>query len=868
MKARHLSYWSLLICIILYACKSSAPIGQSIEVVNLDTIDIRRNPALEIYRASAQKKFDLIHTTLELSFNWDSAFCYGTANILLSPHFYPQNKLYLDAKGMDIISVKLQDSLGQKNTAPFSYNDSIIHIDLQKYYSAKDSLRVQVEYIAKPNQLPGGNGKAIKDNIGMYFINPRGEEPNKPRQIWTQGEPESNSCWFPTIDKPNQKMTQEIHIRVDSTFQTLSNGKLLFQVENGDGTRTDYWMQDQAHAPYLTMIAVGEYAIVKDEWKEKEVAYYVEKEYEAYARNIFPNTVEMLDFFSDVLKYDYPWDKYNQVVVRDYVSGAMENTGAVIYGEFMQGDAHYLVDNAEEEIVAHELFHHWFGDLVTCESWSNLPLNESFATYGEVLWVEHKYGQDAADYHRNNDFEAYRYEARLSKEKMIRYYYENPDDLFDAHSYQKGGCILHMLRAELGDDAFFAGLNQYLQKFAYKSAEIHDLRLVFEEITGRDLQPFFNQWFFAKGHPEIDFSYQYSESEQSLNLMIKQVQSGDGVPLAFHLNTDLEIIFTDGQKVLHPIEIRKRNTNLNIPLDRMPAVLRLDANNKLLAEVNQELSSEEAWALFKHGEDYLDRRAALIIAENNADSIAQQLLIAATEDPFWRIRESAFYHLQRPAFEKPSLVKEKCLKARFDENSNVRAAAYTALAEYFEDPQYLDSIKPGLIDTSYEVRAACINAIFLLDSGAGLRIAKENMDSKSYSVQTEISAILSQTRSEEYMPYFLEQLKTIPEDYAYSFILSFGDYLQTQNTRKQQLALEPLYNRLEQANAWWVRLSIINVMADLKSLAEQRINASNVSALLANEELLLRDIRHYLEDWKKEETESSVKSLINSSLSK
>ena len=305
----------------------------------------------------------------------------------------------------------------------------------------------------------------------------------------------------------------------------------MFQTENEYGTRTDYWKQNLPHAPYLFMMAVGEFAIAKDEWRGKPVHYYVEKKYADVAKEIYPNTVEMLEFFSTKLGYDYPWDKYHQVVVRDYVSGAMENTGAVIFGDFIQGNKRFLIDNAGEDIVAHEMFHHWFGDLVTCESWSNLPLNESFATYGEYLWNEHKYGKDQADLHIDQDLSVYLGQSRINKETLIRFNYDNRMEMFDAHSYQKGGRVLHMLRNYIGDDAFFAGLNLYLKDNEFQTVEIHNLRLAFEEVTGEDLNWFFNQWFLSAGHQIIEVEKNFADGK--LAVTIQQTQDGPDVPEVF-----------------------------------------------------------------------------------------------------------------------------------------------------------------------------------------------------------------------------------------------------------------------------------------------------------------------------------------------
>ena len=327
-----------------------------------------------------------------------------------------------------------------------------------------------------------------------------------------------------------------MYLTVEDRFNTLSNGVLISSKKNNDGTRTDYWKMDLPHAPYLFMVAIGEYAVVKDSWNGKVVDYYVEPKFEEYARDIFPHTPEMLQFFSDKLGVTYPWPKYSQVVVRDYVSGAMENTSAVIFGEFMQGTDRELVDNRQNEnIVAHEMFHHWFGDLVTCESWANLTLNEGFANYSEYLWLEHKHGKDEADFHRMQELSGYMQSAARDIHPLVDFGYENKEDMFDAHSYNKGGLVLHMLRNYVGDDAFFASLQKYLKDHSFSDVEGHELRLAFEDVTGEDLNWFFNQWFFSQGQPELNVDYDYDEDSKQVIVTVEQVQDPKEMPPIFEL---------------------------------------------------------------------------------------------------------------------------------------------------------------------------------------------------------------------------------------------------------------------------------------------------------------------------------------------
>ena len=404
-----------------------------------------------IYNPSNTILTDLIHTKLEVSFNWNESQLNGKATITAKPHFYESDELILDARGMDILKVQMKG-----NDLEYTYEDALkLNINLGRVYKNTEEYTITIEYISKPDELEMGGSTAIAGDKGLYFINPKGEEKNKMPQIWTQGETQANSVWFPTIDSPNAKTSQEIYITVEDKYVTLSNGDLISSKKNKDGTRTDYWKQDLPHAPYLFMMAVGEFSIVKDSYTKKdgskiEVNYYVEPEYEKDAKGIFGETPNMIGYFSELLDLEYPWDKYNQVVVRDYVSGAMENTGAVIFGEFVYKDAEALLDGNDQSTIAHELFHHWFGDLVTCESWANLPLNESFANYSQYLWDEYRYGMDEADYQAELEADGYYQSASYQGyHDLIWFDHFDKEDMFDGHSYNKGGRILHMLRSYL-----------------------------------------------------------------------------------------------------------------------------------------------------------------------------------------------------------------------------------------------------------------------------------------------------------------------------------------------------------------------------------------------------------------------------------
>ncbi len=440
---------------------------------------VKTNAWKTIYRASATRINDLVNTKLDVSFDYSKSWMYGKAWITLHPHFYTTDSLRLDAKNMNINQVALFKS-GKLSLLKFSYDSVYLKITLDKTYKAGENYTIYIDYIAKPNDIKRKGSAAISGGKGLYFINPLGKDKKKPIQIWTQGETESNSGWVPTIDKPNQRQTDEISMTVPEKYQTLSNGIMVSHKLNTNGTRTDTWKMTLPHAPYLLMMAVGEFSIIKDTYKGKEVNYYVEKEYAPVARKIFGLTPEMIGFYSKITGVEYPWPKYSQIVVRDYVSGAMENTTATLHAQSAQQDARQLVDeNRWEDIISHELFHQWFGDYVTCESWSNITMNESFADFSEILWLEHKHGPDAAAEHNYNNMFMYLRGGNEQK-NLVRFNYNDREDVFDLVSYQKGGRILNMLRNCVGDSAFFKSLNLYLRTKKFSSSEAQYLRLAFE----------------------------------------------------------------------------------------------------------------------------------------------------------------------------------------------------------------------------------------------------------------------------------------------------------------------------------------------------------------------------------------------------
>jgi aminopeptidase N len=606
-------------------------------VSEVKPIRIERPAYASVFRETPERRWDLIHTALELSFDWEKQRVNGKARLTLVPYAYPDSVLVLDAKNFDIHSVML---FKNNQTLVYSYDSLTIQLILPRQYQRQDTLSLQIEYTAKPAERKWSEmDGAVSSDQGLFFINPMGKTKDKPRQIWTQGETSYNSCWFPTIDHPNERCTGEITVTVENSLSTLSNGLLKQSTDLGKGMRRDHWVMDQPHAPYLFMLAIGEFAVVKETWRGKELGYWVEPEYAPFARDIFAHTPEMLSFFSEKFGLEYPWQKYHQVVVRDYVSGAMENTTAVIFGDFVQKTRRQLLQDNNDRIVAHEMAHHWFGNYVTCESWANLTMNEGFANYAEYLWLEHKYGRDEADLHRAQELSAYLEQtAEGDTKNLIRFDYEQEEDMFDAHSYNKGGLVLHMLRQQLGDEVFFEGVRRFLKKHAREAVEAHQLRLVMEEVSGRDLQVFFDQWYFDKGHPHLEVRYIYEEESKKMQVFIQQSQPLEQHRPLFDLSTELAVFFSDGRMARVPVRIKDQTTVISVDVPATPAGVLLDPDYTLLAKIEHQFDPEAAY-LMKRFEQPLSafyRLETLNYFENM--EVEEVFYQKALKDPFWMIR--------------------------------------------------------------------------------------------------------------------------------------------------------------------------------------------------------------------------------------
>lgn len=862
----------LLIPMFLYSCKNTETVVEAPRVYNLDTIRITP-PKFVGYQETATKAFDLIHTRLDVRFDWEKQYLYGKANLTLSPWFYATDSLTLDAKGFDLHQVGLINNAEGFQELKYTYDGAKLKIQLDKTYKKGDTLMIFVDYTAKPNELEAGGSAAITSDKGLYFINPLGKEPGKPRQIWTQGETEASSCWFPTIDKPNQNTTQEILMTVDSQFVTLSNGLLVESTRNMDGTRTDHWQQTLPHAPYLFMMTVGDFAQVDTNWQGMPMAYYLEHAYKKDAQAIFGNTPEMLSFFSARLGYKYPWEKYSQIIVRDYVSGAMENTTANLYFSMLQRTTKELEDYGYESIIAHELIHQWFGDLLTCESWSNLPLNESFANYGEYLWEEHKYGNYSAEQHRLGEWAGYLAESKGKKEKLIRFYYEDKEDMFDAHSYNKGGLILNHFRNLLGDEAFFAAVQLYLEQNEFQPVEYNNLRLAFEEVTGEDLNWFFEQWFLSAGHPVLEISYEYNEPRKSVKVNIKQLQRNEekDIPV-FRLPMYVDI-YEGGEVRREKIVLEGEEESFTFYYKTKPDLVNVDATKTIPAEKDDQHTMQEWIFMYNNAPQYFDKIEALNALLLYVDSSAAvKTLLKALEHEYPGIREHVVNRIPlEKRMDSYETIKGRLIKiAKDDSNNEVATAAMYRLANIADEslmPVFTDVLEEN---RSYILTAATLEAIMEVDIKLAYGFAQKFDKETNAEVLSTVSAIYTEIANKADQDFYETMTpKTIGYE-KYALLSDYGDFLAPQDPVVIRKGIPMLETFARHAGTWWDKYaaasSIHTIIMELRSQVrsiEGEVNSGDTPNALAQGDIkplqdLLDELEAMLNDIKSKETNKTL----------
>jgi aminopeptidase N len=650
------------------------------------------------YQWPRSHNYDVQHYRIALSFDWAKQSIAGETTITFQPFGPGVKEIEIDAGDMAINSVKLAGGAALK----YRYADNEkVYVALDQSALPGKDVSVVISYTATPKQ-------------GLTFITPTEADPARPHQIWTQGEARTNHYWFPCYDYPNDKATSELMATADENYQVISNGSLIGVQRNAaNKTRTWHWKMDRPFSSYLVSLIVGQYEEVKDQFKGKPVVSYVYPGQVEDGRVSFGKLAQMVAFYSEKIGYDYPYSKYAQTMVKDF-GGAMENISATTMTDNALHDQRASLDISSDEIVSHELAHQWFGDLLTCRHWGEIWLNESFAVFFEGLWKEHDKGKNEFLYEMYANQQGYfRAWDGGTRRPIVTLRYQDPDALFDAYAYPRGGAVLNMLRFVLGEEMFWKAINHYVNKNQWKNVETSDLKAAIEEVTGQNLDWFFDEWVYRMGHPQFEITSKY-DGAKSLTLSVKQTQKPDekrpwfSSPAFFMMPVDIAITTAAGEKI-HRVWIDKSEKEFTFAVESKPLIINFDRGNYLIKKVKFERSDDELAYQLLHDTDVMGRvLAAIDLKSRTSESAAKALAEAALRDSFWGVRTEAVKGLS--GFKTDS-SRASLIDAANDKDSRIRREAIKGLAA-LKDPRLADMfIKVMNTDPSYFAVAEAARAL-------------------------------------------------------------------------------------------------------------------------------------------------------------
>jgi aminopeptidase N len=642
------------------------------------------------------------HIFLDLNLDIPNQSVQGKCHITLLPIRNGIDRLILDAVSLNIESVFV-DEVQQK----FDYDGEKLSIKLHSPTIANQRLAIAIAYSVQQPQR------------GIYFIQPNKHYPHKPTQVWTQGEDEDSRFWFPCFDYPGQLSTSEIRVRVPKPLIAISNGELIATEVDGD-YKIYHWSQQQIHPTYLMTLAVGDFAEIRDEWNGIPVTYYVEKGREADAKRSMGKTPRMMEFLSEKYGYVYAYSKYAQVCVDDFIFGGMENTSTTLLTDRCLLDARAALDNRKtESLVVHELAHQWFGDLVVIKHWSHAWVKEGMASYSEVMWTEHEYGADEAAYYRLGEARSYLAEdSGRYRRPMVTHVYREAIELYDRHIYEKGSCVYHMIRTELGDEMFWQAMQTFVQDNAHKTVETIDLLRAIEKATGRNLLFLFDQYVFRGGHPDFKVAYSWDGDANLAKVTVTQTQASSDKNGSSSDLFDLRIPIGFGyaengataELKIFKVRVHEREQAFYFPLEEKPLFVSFDVGNNFLKTVALEYPVPELKAQLEFDPNPISRiYAAEALAKKGGLEVLKALETALQKDPFWGVRAEVAAQIAEIKLDQTFDALVLGLK---DDNPNVRRAVVEALAKiktYASYKAVKEVVENG--DASYYVEAAAARAV-------------------------------------------------------------------------------------------------------------------------------------------------------------
>jgi aminopeptidase N len=651
-------------------------------------------PAIADEPYARSRDYDLQHSKIALRFDTGQKKVIGDVTHSVSILKDDTKKLVFDSVGLKIQSVTLN-----KTAVKFETTDVKLIVPLGTSAKKGDKLDVEIKY----------EGKTTK---GAYFILPDKDYPHRPQQIWTQGESEDTRYYLPIYDYPNDRLTTETILTVPASWTTIANGKLVSVKDAGSGMKVWDWQETLPSSTYLITVVAGEFDEVKDMWRGKPVTYYAPKGRGDRLKINYGRTPQMLELFTKKLGVDYPWEKYAQAMVDDFVAGGMENSSATTNTSSSLVHPTLAPEYAtgQDPLISHELGHQWFGDLVTCKDWGNIWLNEGFATFMETLWVESYFPKDQADYDRWSGIREWFEQANLWTKPLVRHDFDDSSE-FDGNAYGKGGLVLYMLRHQIGEQAFYRGLKHYLEVNRGKNVVTADLVKAIEEETHTNVDQFFTQWAYGAGAPKFDLGYTYDDAKRQVILKVKQTQKVQGRVGIFRIPTDVEITTAAGARI-YPITVSKPEEVFALPADSTPTMVLFDKGGHILKSAEFHKEKKEWLFQLKNATEFADRADAIGALSKLKDDAEVDASLGETvrNDQAWGVRATSADALGER--KTPAAAKQLLESLNGATEPWVRNRIVAALGNFKDNAEVsakLDEVAAS--DKSYRSRAAALQAL-------------------------------------------------------------------------------------------------------------------------------------------------------------
>lgn len=646
------------------------------------------------------RRIDVTHIRLELSLDFERRCITGNATLKVRSLSDRLVVAELDAVGLEIEEVSVDGV-----PANFDLADDLVRITLPEPAAWGTGLELNISYSAQPER-------------GLFFIAPDEAYPDKHPHVWTQSQDIDARHWFPCYNLPGDKSTSEMIVTVPAGMFALSNGRLVSTRENEAASRTFHWQQEIPHSHYLITLVAGPYVEIPYRWEDIPVPTYVLPGREEHARLAFPQTPDMIAFFSDKIGVRYPYAQYAQICVSDYIMGGMEHTTATTLTDTFLPDATVMPEWEGRSLIAHELAHQWFGDLLTCRDWSHGWLNEGFATYFDALWHEHAYGVDEFRYMMHQNAQEYIEEdSSKYRRPIVERTYNQPIDIFDRHLYPKGAWVLHMIRRQLGDEGWWRTIQHYVERHREQTVITSDLERAIEAVTGLNLEKFFEQWIFTGGHPEFRVAYSWDEERQVARVEVEQKQQTDRLTPIFDLPIDL-LIEVDGQEQRLRVRVNEVRHTFFIPLAGRPQRIRFDPEAAILKTLDFPRPYAMLAYQLEHDPDVSGRIEAAVELGKKAERRGVQALATALErEPFWGVAVEIARAL---GVARTPAAKQALLGALTHADPRVRRAVVEHLAQFTHDDEVAQALvtRLGENEPSPHVRGELVKSLGTLKASS------------------------------------------------------------------------------------------------------------------------------------------------------